>query len=203
MPNNPKIDHDLIRLAGQYSARAYDRLPEIECVNTDTQAIIRRCSRFMFIAFRGTSNGKDVRQDLKRIQEENGHGDVHEGFLQCYLSIKQQLQAVLNSAKRKELKVIFTGHSLGGAIAQLAAVDHKASCIAFGSPKVGDQDFVQALEALDDLILYENHLDFISELPYFGYSKPKKNIIKLWSWPIFIGKRPSFHSIALYNRLIS
>jgi hypothetical protein len=99
-------------------------------------------------------------------------GRVHRGFQKAYLHIKPKLMDILRDAK----SVRFTGHSLGAAIAMLAAYDvHESNrgrrtdltvvdvqgthhevwkvpkvpmleVVVFGSPRVGNYDFEYAFE---------------------------------------------------------
>ena len=83
---------------------------------------------------------------------------VHEGFSDAYESVRPQILTVLHQLARDgagDYNVVVAGHSLGAALATLAAVDlvcgdpgdHRAdpwgniSMYNYGSPRVGDVDF--------------------------------------------------------------
>lgn len=80
------------------------------------------------IAIAGTNDKKDVITDLK-IWSTHG---IHAGFWESYC----MLQDLLKSLRRPGQKVIWTGHSMGGAIAQIAAANLGGSAVTFGSPRV-------------------------------------------------------------------
>lgn len=69
---------------------------------------------------RGGTSGKDVvtatLNDVTQIC-------VHRGFWKAYLLLRRELHTVIRSFLREGDRLLFTGHSLGGALATLAAVD--------------------------------------------------------------------------------
>lgn len=192
-----------VRRGAELSNSAYEQKPTIESVKTDTQLITYETARYLFVAFRGTSSKKDIEQDLKRIQEDEGYGDVHMGFEQCLDSVWPTL---LHLIKSKGKSVIFTGHSLGGALAQLASVKYGeyCGCITFGSPKVGDARFVTRLEHIGGVLrLFEHRFDKVPLVPYFGYSKPKKKFVsKVCNWRWWGFPTVWAHSMDNYQSLV-
>ncbi len=84
---------------------------------------------------------------------------VHAGFLAHYNAVRNQtLQALRRELKRNFLPLQVTGHSLGGALAQLAALDIVTNledtlngsdvCLyTFGSPSVGNAAFANLLNS--------------------------------------------------------
>ncbi|MES1910684.1 MAG: hypothetical protein MHM6MM_003231 [Cercozoa sp. M6MM] len=109
------------------------------------------------VSFRGSANIANWLNNLdyKRTSWDRAEGQVHKGFLRGYSSSldKQVRKLVELALKRFEAKrVTFTGHSLGGALATLAAVDIgqdlktrgvSVDLVTFGSPRVGDETFVK------------------------------------------------------------
>lgn len=91
------------------------------------------------IAFRGTANLLDWIRDANYPQVEFHGAKVHRGFLHDY-----QACAPLIKLRGRQPPYI-TGHSLGAAAASLCAIDKdpEATVITFGSPRVGDLDFLE------------------------------------------------------------
>lgn len=75
-------------------------------------------------------------------------GRVHGGFLQAFQAISDQLDAAAAS-RRPDQALWLTGHSLGGALALLAASHLRESNVTgvytYGCPRVGDAEFVATL----------------------------------------------------------
>ncbi|MES1911206.1 MAG: hypothetical protein MHM6MM_003681 [Cercozoa sp. M6MM] len=110
--------------------------------------------RDVVVVFRGSENLQNWFNNLDTVKTdwERSRGRVHKGFLRGYSeSLQEQLWHLVETTARrfKARAVTFTGHSLGGALAQLSAVDigqdlpdsMMTRVITFGSPRVGDPIF--------------------------------------------------------------
>jgi len=142
---------------------------------TNTKVIGRVLSNGQLeVGFRGTvaedaqghiSNcnwSTNLTQNLVALDAQLTHGDtsrsavtVHEGFQNAYLAVRSPLLKWLSEqSAASRPKVRFAGHSLGGALSTLAAVDIKragwpvVAVITFGSPKVGGASFAQIYQRL-------------------------------------------------------
>ncbi len=74
----------------------------------------------MLVAFRGTESTADWLSNLNvHPQDVAGLGRVHAGFWGQFSALRPQLEVFLQP--RRSLPILVTGHSLGGAIALLAA----------------------------------------------------------------------------------
>nr|XP_043613679.1 uncharacterized protein LOC122585619 [Erigeron canadensis] len=172
---------------------------------TDTQVAIWRDSarKRLVVAFRGTEQvrWKDLRTDLMMVpaglNPERIGGDfkeevqVHSGFLSAYDSVRTRIFSLIKAATRyqdedavelSKWHVYVTGHSLGGALATLLALELSSSQLAtrgiisvtmynFGSPRVGNKKFAEVYnEKVKDSWRVVNHRDIIPSVPrLMGY----------------------------------
>ena len=115
------------------------------------------------MAVRGTvkTNISDIATDLNIIQDKINHpeieGSVHSGFLNRSLEIP--IDFFLDKLIDDDYQLIFTGHSLGAAVAALLTVrvlfndkvfgkqqlENRVLFIGFGSPTVGDKEFANCI----------------------------------------------------------
>lgn len=129
-------------------------------LDTDTEGFTGVAfGQTLVIAFTGSDSAKDWINNLKFLRApypsvtENQNIKVHYGFYTAYLSVRQRIHDEVNN--RQPEKVITIGHSLGGGLASLCALDiqynffpdnpdqpEQVVCYTYGSPKVGNQDFV-------------------------------------------------------------
>ena len=89
----------------------------------------------------------------------------------CHLGFATALDSI-RSTFGGEDSVIFTGHSKGGAMAQLAALRHwemtrrPVRCVTFGAPRAGGVEFQGAIEASGvSITRYENAGDIVPHVP--------------------------------------
>lgn len=120
----------------------------------DTQAFLatRDSDKVAVLSFRGTeaNSWKDVKTDLDaRFYKGEGGAKVHSGFIGAFNFVKDEVQKAVDDLDGYSLYV--TGHSLGGALAIIAAKelerDGLAACYTFGSPRVGGEEFGEKIKA--------------------------------------------------------
>ena len=99
---------------------------------------------------------------------------VHRGFQALGLAQFKLLRQALRYWLRDRLRIVFVGHSLGGAMAQLGAVyarrffpemADRPEVYTFGSPRVGDKLFSQMVESLTDHIGVRTGGDPVPRIP--------------------------------------
>ncbi len=125
--------------------------------STDTQLFIAHSGRAIVIAFRGTEKFKDWLTNAGIDFKDTSHGLVHKGFDRALESVWKQITTTLGDIQQYGQPLWITGHSLGGALAVLAAarlaLDIDTSIYksinglyTFGQPRVGNRVFVKALD---------------------------------------------------------
>jgi len=141
---------------------------------TGTQALVLFNDENVFICFRGTepTQIKDIKTDIKaylvKLNKAN-NCKVHQGFRDAFLRIRKPLLETLATKNFKDKPIFITGHSLGGALATVATKElthpHQiAACYTFGSPRVGDDDFVNGIKSPVYRIV--NAADAVTMLPF-------------------------------------
>lgn len=116
----------------------------------------------IIVAFRGSALGSDYLTDLavwKTCFHGVEFGYVHSGFNHAFFSLAPQLhEQIMPALQNGKRKLLFTGHSMGGALAHLAAlyfaIEAKAygilrteiKLVTYNSPRVGNPFFANMLE---------------------------------------------------------
>ena len=139
-----------------------------------TQAYLASNDKFAALAFRGTEADrmKDLRADAKAVQTTCPTGErVHSGFMRQYDDISFMLETALDNEAIAGRPLFITGHSLGGAVATIAArrldVQRRiAACYTYGSPRVGTEDWVAQIKTPVYRIV--NSADPVPIVPFNG-----------------------------------
>jgi triacylglycerol lipase len=140
-------------------------------------------SRTAFVSFRGTSDVPDWLADLDAIPENYSRipkfGQVHAGFQDVYDLVRESIAANVASTIAGCNQILVTGHSLGAALAVLAAPDIfqnmppntiEPRLITFAGPRVGLSDFVDAFNAdIESCFRVVNFLDIVPLVPPAPY----------------------------------
>lgn len=145
----------------------------------------------MIIALRGTNSKKidDVLTDLnfeltncKFIPKWTSGGYwVHKGFYKIYMEFRSQLRndikSLLKKNKMNVKQICFTGHSLGGALATICALDYTVNPIgeqpvavySFASPKIGTKTLVNFYNSkVKQSFRFFIKEDVVTDVPHWG-----------------------------------
>jgi len=126
------------------------------------------------IAFRGTEvkEWSDIKADMSvdSVDAKGFTGRVHTGFQHELEKLIPKLSEFIRS-RYKNRKVVYTGHSLGAAMATLAASraeTHVDSLFTYGSPRVGNLKFKDALCYLPHY-RFVNNSDAVTKIPFYHW----------------------------------
>jgi triacylglycerol lipase len=135
-----------------------------------TDCYVTWSETFVIVAFRGTEpdEWQDVLTDANLVLKPWKTGKVHIGFKLALDAVWPSLLPLLQdlSASRS---VWFCGHSLGAALATLAAdlFPGTQGVCTFGSPRIGDRAFAQAFNAKlsGRTLRFVNNHDVVTHVP--------------------------------------
>jgi hypothetical protein len=132
----------------------------IQDPGTDTLAFTGTINQQIYVVFRGSSNFKNFVLDLEVWKPDtalDGIPGVYTaaGFYKCFAALQQLVYSSILQTLHQypSWRVNFIGHSLGGAVASIFAVDFAhnmnlaVNSYTFGSPRVGNQAFVETYES--------------------------------------------------------
>jgi len=175
-----------------YAKMAYDEPPTVEDKPTDTQVLIRDLGDCVVVAPRGTANIRDFVTDIKCWRSYTTLGEVHSGFWRAWNGISAKLYAEVRQYGFKP--VVLCGHSLGGALAMLAAralrqnMVNVHSVYNFGAPRVGNAKYQRNYNTLpvpgspfdtlgDATFTIINDCDIVPRLPGYvsGFRRPGRD----------------------------
>jgi len=179
--DSSRIDNDILSTSWNLSQLAYenkktDLVPDATYIHnpeTGTRVGIGSVDKDMYIFFAGTDSTFDWLQTNMDVLTDpypeewvsacvpTNTARVHRGFLRAYSSVRDRVLAILGEhiiSRGGSARVFIVGHSLGGALAMLAAPDiacmvkelaqGELHVVTFGAPHVGNSDFVRMFDAL-------------------------------------------------------
>ena len=145
--------------------------------NDNTQSFVTRDknTRTIIVCFRGTDEPSDmlnnVKAWLRKTQEGGGH--IHSGFADSLNHVGSDIFDYLRLQRfDSDWRIIFTGHSLGAALATIMAYRLKYEdrnrdkiIYTFGSPRVGDGRFVKEIKEITHYRFVNNN-DIVTRFPF-------------------------------------
>ncbi|CAG8637235.1 13324_t:CDS:2 [Funneliformis caledonium] len=154
--------------------------------------------KLIVVSYRGTvpENVKNLITDAKLILTDYPpvkDAKVHIGFYQAFLEVQSDVFNEIQKLHKKnpKYKVVFSGHSLGGALTLLSALDlsqnskdfskdkNNLFVFTYGEPRVGNSEFADHVNSKLTVSRTVNGGDSIARLPprFIGY---KQHQNELW-----------------------
>lgn len=156
-----------------------------EAKKTDIQVYTQDIRGVRYIVFPGTNSLLDWYTSFRTRSlvtpykggGYKGQARLHKGYYLAYLSIREHVLSLADT----DLYLVVGGHSMGGAIAQIAAVDinyqlnKQVETITLGSPACGNKEWAKSAAVRITNTSYVNCLDVIPFLMYWNYHVCKLN----------------------------
>lgn len=169
---------------------SYEQVAEIRARSltgvSEIFGFIIQSESHVIIAFRGTSTTTDWISDAMASQVKckfvDDAGQTHRGFTNIYRSARKSILSVLEDLSPDKILTI-TGHSLGGALATLCALDAAVNspfgqpvAYTYGSPRVGDLTFARSYDnRVADSFRVQNRFDVVTHLPPENFKLPRRD----------------------------
>lgn len=190
---------------------------------TDTQVSVLHepSAKQLYIIFRGSDKSIDwinnfqLRQQIYPYGDGNSEVKFHQGFMMAYFAVRKELLAAMDRIAAEQFegsRVIVTGHSLGGAVATIAALDLQYNLggkhnltfdlYTFGSPRVGNGAMVESFNRrIPQSYRFIYGWDIVTRVPRdwqgFDHVAEAIQLGSRWTWQV-ISRRFSDHSLDKY-----
>lgn len=147
-------------------------LDEVDFFNEgDTEAALIKSkgsseAQYAALVLRGTNDLRDALTDFNAIPKRWTEGGlVHKGFAKALGLVWDKVTASLDENVPSDCPLFIAGHSLGAALATLAAsLRQPRALYTFGSPRVGDNDFGATLAGVN-VFRVVNNRDVVTTVP--------------------------------------
>ena len=171
---------------------------DYELFDTPNQVFTGYCAsakRFI-ISFQGTQNpyqlvNEGIASDQVTAKFANGNSyKLEQYFWKAYLGLQSKLQS--DAKQHTEYEFLITGHSLGGALANICSMDlvlagiqanNKLQKYTFGEPRTGDDAWAAAVDKyIPNAYRVIHYHDIVPHLPFqnFGLFKYEHSSQEIW-----------------------
>ena len=155
----------------QSTTRTMWGLDTCEFIEVDeTQCFIASTVDAVLVAFRGTESLGDWLGNLNVLSTTRPYGVVHRGFLSAFQVVESRLRALIQGLGGR--KIVLTGHSLGGALATIAAAEWQgqfpiSGIYTYGQPAVGKGEFTHHIARYygESFFRFVNDDDIVPQVP--------------------------------------
>jgi len=169
-----------------------------------SKIFVNKVAKVAVISQRGTKNTENIKADINFFKtpcklQNAVYGKVHTGFYNTYLLNQEQIVNGIDQYVQEGYRIVFTGHSMGAALAMLTALDvatkyqnddfvkkNNPIIITFAGPKLGNSEFNAAVNSFypqDKIVRYVTRwnslgtstYDRVSTVGCQGCEHPKSN----------------------------
>lgn len=144
-------------------------------VENDT-AVLYYTEKYLIVSFANSNDVQDWIGNFTFTKKKTVYGGIHRDFWESYNKIFKKILEEMHTLNFYDKDIYITGHSRGGALAVLFAVDNPYNMnvkklTTFGCPKVGDKKFAQSFNTRVkfEVNRYVNYLDVVPTVPIWGY----------------------------------
>ncbi|PSC69206.1 alpha beta-hydrolase [Micractinium conductrix] len=189
--------------------------------HTDTRLILGWSDGTLALGYRGTASRTNAVTDLKFLRTPHqprafhaGHlALVHSGFWRAYTAngnrdtLRGEVQDIVGGfSGASQPRILVTGHSLGGALAMLAAYDiaeafpeAEVTVVTFGAPRVGNRAFAALHRArVPHAFQLVNDQDPVPRVPTTGFKHAGLPVLINCRGDVMV--RPSYFERAVIRR---
>ena len=144
------------------------------CAQNSAQAALIEHEKYLCMAFRGTDEPADWLDNINAFPTQEMFGHFHTGFYRSLEDVWTTLYGRYLDLKAKEKRPLFiTGHSLGGAMATIAAARFVhmdkpfTSVYTFGQPRAMSRETVRIFnaECKGRFFRFQNNNDIVTRIP--------------------------------------
>jgi triacylglycerol lipase len=166
-----------LAIPNELSSLGFAALTSFHNGMTDGWAFIAEGPDLVVLSFRGTASKKNWNTNfhVRLIHPDKTDRKllVHEGFYRAFVTLDEgtlgiaDKMEIIKTNTRGNIPIYITGHSLGGALAQIAGAvigsDQVAACYTFGSPRVGNPYFDLWVKVPSYRVM--NYADIVPQVP--------------------------------------
>lgn len=181
-----QTEYDNFKLSLLFANESYDKqsIRVFNCKFSDTQYLFTKINNDYFISFAGTESVKDALTDANLAKQgfaynnRNSNIRIHEGFHNAYRSVREYIMSMIKEGRQRGDRFFISGHSLGGALAVLCALDIQYNfennqdifCFTLGQPRLGNAAFKNSTNRrLKSYFRFVNGDDVVPKWPKIGY----------------------------------